>query len=379
MRPAYLCAIAAASTLTLACDDDGSTDGEGGSGAADTTSSAPNGPATSGTQSTGTQSTGSQSTGTDATTTGTGGGPPGTITIVGSGFGTKASPGPILYDDFEAGALGSKIESQPAVVGSWESGAGSTVPEYSDVTVRTGARASRHAFNPTDYNASLAKNVALTTLYLDYWTFVEPLDDSPSGFSRNWKPYRFYGADDALQSGITSLSGNASAITYFTDLDNGNDVGEWTDGYPVGTWFHIQTWIRVNDVGQANGTLGVRVDAEVSGVENAELRGQDAPLDQLRIGHYWATDPVPEWPYENSGANVYVDDVYLDSTWQRVEVGDADTYEAVQHREIQLVTAWSDTEVTFELSKGTLPSGPAWAFVIGEDGSVLATQAITLP
>ena len=108
------------------------------------------------------------------------------------------------------------------------------------------------------------------------------------------------------------------------------------------------------------------------------MRGDNAPLDQVRIGHYWATDGISGWPHDNSGANVYVDDVYFDTTWARVEVGDAATYAASTHREIQIVTAWSDTAVSFTPRRGTLPAGPAWAYVIGSDGNVLATQAVTL-
>jgi hypothetical protein len=47
-------------------------------------------------------------------------------------------------------------------------------------------------------------------------------------------------------------------------------------------------------------------------------------------------------------------------------------------RRAELVTSWSDTEVSFVPRKGTLPAGQAWAFVIGEDDQVKASQAITL-
>jgi hypothetical protein len=228
------------------------------------------------------------------------------------------------------------------------------------------------------YNASLAINADVQVAYLDYWTRVVPASAAPEQFSRNWKPFRFYGADDALQSGITSLSGNEAGIVYFSDADNGNDFTEWTAGFPVDAWFHVQAWIRLNDVGQANGTLMAIVGDQTAGTTGADLRGQDVPLEQLRIGHYWATDGVPEWPYENEGADVFIDDVYFDRSWARVEVGNAPTYEAATHREIQLVTAWSDTAVTFTPRRGTLPAGQAWAYVIGEDGSVQATEEIVL-
>jgi len=102
-------------------------------------------------------------------------------------------------------------------------------------------------------------------------------------------------------------------------------------------------------------------------------------MNQVRIGHYWATDSVSGWPHTNPGADVYVDSVYFDTSWARAELGDAADYESCAHREIQLVTAWSDSEVTFTLLRGSLLAGPAWAFVIDETDTVRASAELTLP
>jgi len=66
------------------------------------------------------------------------------------------------------------------------------------------------------------------------------------------------------------------------------------------------------------------------------------------------------------------------SGWARVAVGDAADYGSCTHREIQLVTAWSDTEVTFTVQQGSLPAGPAWVFVIDDSNEVRASEPITL-
>jgi len=313
-----------------------------------------------------------------SSTGGAGGSTQRSITISGTGFGTKAQAGPVLFDDFESGTTGNQLENQAATIGKWQTGAGSANPVYTDSVVRSGARACKTPFTATDYNSSLCLNLDFTVAYLDYWTYVAPLDALPHGFSRNWKPFRLYGASDGIQSGITSLSGNQNGIAYFLDTAGGVDVTKWIAGYPVGTWFHIQYWLRMNDLGVSNGAVRVRIDEQKAGASSIVLRKTNAPMDQLRIGHYWATDPVAEWPYSNSGASVYVDDVYFDTSWARVELGDAADYAATKHREIQIVTSWSDSAVSFVPRRGTLPPGPAWAFVIGEDDSVLATEAVTL-
>ncbi len=304
---------------------------------------------------------------------------PTTVTITGKGFGTKRRPGPLLFDDFESGAPGAGIENQPAVIGTWQTGTGSEGPAYTDEVVRTGASASKNAFTPSSTNSSLAQNLEFSVAYLDYWTYIEPLDASPEGFTRNFKPFRFYGQSDNLQAGTTTLSGNTAAIVYFDIVNTEDGFTEWIEGYPVGTWLHLQFWLRLNDDGQSNGVVRLRVDDVDSGASDLWLRPGDTPLDQVRIGHYWACDGVGEWPYDNPGANIYIDDVYFDDTWARVEVGDAPEYANVMRREIQIPTSWTDTEITFELSPGTLPSGPAWAFVLGPDDSVLASKEIAIP
>ena len=50
----------------------------------------------------------------------------------------------------------------------------------------------------------------------------------------------------------------------------------------------------------------------------------------------------------------YWDDVYIDTTQARVEIGDAPTYAASRHREIQLPTAWSDSSITRHGEPGQL-------------------------
>lgn len=303
------------------------------------------------------------------------------ITVQGSGFRDKSQPGPVLYDDFESGSVGASIENQPAVIGQWETGAGSANPEYTDAQVHEGQRACLNPFTEQVYNSSLAINLDFEKAYLDFWVRSEPLDPTePDGLTRNWKPFRLYGNNDEMQSGVTMLNGAESMIVYFLDSGSGTDVTEWygSPTHPRREWFHIQYWLELNDVGSADGAVRALVAGQLDGAADVEMRAANVPMNQVRVGHYWATDSVAGWPYTNPGADIYVDSVYFDTSWARVELGDAADYGSCTHREIQLVTAWSDTEVTFTVQQGSLPAGPAWVFVIDETDEVRASQAITL-
>jgi len=301
------------------------------------------------------------------------------LTVEGTGFGTKAAGPPVLWDDFESGAPGTQVENQDAVHGTWQTGAGSPNPVYSTAVAREGSQSCLHPFTGATYNSSLSLNLPVTKAYLDYWVYVDPLDPSyPEGLSRNWKPFRLYGDDDRLQAGFAFLNGDTATIAYFFQTGV-TDTNEWfAAGWSRQEWIHIQYWLELNDPGMANGSYKAMWNGHSAGESNLELRTGSASMNQLRIGHYWATDPVPGWDYTNPGANIYNDSIYFDTSWARVEIGDNPDYDACTHREIQVVTEWSDTRVRFELQRGTLAPGSYWVFVIDEENAVRAAEPIHL-
>jgi hypothetical protein len=300
------------------------------------------------------------------------------VTIEGAGFGSKDLAGPVLWDEFEGGALGTPIENQDAVYGTWQTGAGSSNPRYTADVKRVGTQSCLHPFSRSVYNSSLSLNLEFAKAYLDFWVYVDPIDETyPDGLSRNWKPFRLYGDSDQLQSGLTFLNGDTAAIGYFYESRGTRDTQWFTAGWPRREWIHIQYWLELNDPGDSNGSFGVRWSDHSTG-DLGELRLTSAPMNQVRIGHYWATDPVPEWDYTNPGANVYNDSVYFDTSWARIEIGDRAVYDECTHREIQIAEEWSDHRVRFEPRRGTLPSGTHFVFVIDEQNVVRTTEPIEL-
>lgn len=68
------------------------------------------------------------------------------------------------------------------------------------------------------------------------------------------------------------------------------------------------------------------------------------------------------------------DDVYIQvGGWARVEIGNASTWAACTHREVQLPTAWSTTEITYTEQQGSLPDGTAYLYIVDENGDVNAS------
>ena len=273
-----------------------------------------------------------------------------TVTIAGSGFGTKSTVAPVLWDDFEKGNNGSLIQNNNAQIGKWDSGAGSEVVTYSTTKSRTGTKSSYHDFI-NNYNASLAKNMAFSRLYMDFWVAVDYVDRP----ARNFKPWRLYGADDSLQLSYVWLC-DSQLIQRDSAGWSQADWGGPT--YSKGKWMHMQLVYQESSPNGSDGTIRHAVDSVTAGLNSGSIltRKQNASFGQIRIGHYWSREAVDACA-SNGGARVYVDDVYIDTSWARVELGNASTYSASTHREIQVPTAWSNGSVAVKFNPGTFTAG----------------------
>jgi len=100
------------------------------------------------------------------------------------------------------------------------------------------------------------------------------------------------------------------------------------------------------------------INSEVAGLDSSGVLTENGPahFDQIRIGHYWDQASDASCP-GNGGALVYVDDVYIDTSWARVELGNASTYAASTHREIQVARTWADGSVSVNFNPGTFAAG----------------------
>jgi len=272
-----------------------------------------------------------------------------TVTITGSGFGNKPQAQPVLWDDFEGGAIGKQIQDVAAAVGHWDTGSGSANVTYTNVKSHGGKMASRHNFMDF-YDASLSKNMPFTRLYMDFWMLAHYVDRH----SRNFKPWRFYGDNDNYQLDYVWLCN--SNLMNRVQANANLETGTWGGPlYSKDRWMHFQVVYNESSPGQANGTVRHYIDSQVAGLDSGAVLTEkvSARFDQIRIGHYWDKAPDTSCP-ANGGAFVYVDDVYIDTSWARVELGDAPTYAAATHREIQVASAWADgsVSVTFMSANG---------------------------
>ena len=319
------------------------------------------------------------------------------VQIAGSGFGPKSAAAPLRWDNFENGTNG-------AVIGNgWSYTTGCNPkpchpPIYSSAVTRAGSmRSIRANFDdggrtdcpdPEGCNWSSSfgvtangsytnpvSNLQLPVIYVDTWVHYAPATPEP----RNVKLIRVH-----TNSYQPNLYFNIYCLTDIDGARLGQDGGgtnvvlpssPWRgSSFFKGNWRHIQMYLVQSSPGIADGTAIVTIDGvtSVNRVGNFMTRTDASQhWDTVWIGNYAGHNALYSCLASPGNTYVYWDDAYVDTTRAHVEIGDADTYGACTHREIQIPTAWSSNSITIQANQGSFPSlANAYLYVVDRDGAV---------
>ena len=300
-----------------------------------------------------------------------------TITINGASFGTKASAAPLVWEDFSDGAV------DPALVnkgpGPAEINGDNLRHPFSSRNVRADYKTAGAFFG---YDAATAPK-----WFVQYWIKLAP--------NWHWGTTGFGGDDDGLANVkffrmFPKGARNYANVGYSTHGFVGGDVlrfvenGEQTylgvNGqglFTPGEWHCVQVQYGENNgAGQPNGTMrlwvdGVLQDATTTLDTNPVADGEPVDKRPYVIGFYDSWDPSDK-PVDNMYA--YYTDLYVDSSWSRVELGNAPTYAGSTHREMLIPTAWSGSSITARVTQGAFrPGDKAYIYVVDDSGKVNAT------
>jgi hypothetical protein len=132
-------------------------------------------------------------------------------------------------------------------------------------------------------------------------------------------------------------------------------------------WYHWQIELLNNDIGSANGEFRVWRNGTLLAEDyNLEIRlTGDNHFKSFWLGRYLGN-------YEGELSNtLYYDEVYLDDSWARVEIGNASTWSGCTHRETQIPSSWSSSSIAVTVNQGTFAdSAGAYLYVTDDDGNV---------
>ncbi len=345
------------------------------------------------------------------------------ITISGSGFGTKIAVGgivgpPVLWDNFEDGANGQLLQPTTA---KWDRirSDNTSGPRYyqgaidGSMGVRTGSGIVDGVTGGT--TRTMIEDDEYRHLYLDYYIKAvrgEGLLQRSSKQVMIWSANAGISEDGPNTAFWQITQGGDEPPFAFSEYSCGNEPVSITynNGWGVNEFLtprHVQIEYRrpTNIVGSPDyhGTLRIWYDGIL--VTNRSTFGSYSCdpdrnyLDNLYIGHYQdvdsAIEPIYKWiscpgdsrcdqcPAGASGCSVvndnwlparqdefFYDNIYIDKSIARIEIGNASTYGASTRREIQVPTSWGST-IQFTANKGGFSSGQTvYLYVIDSNGNV---------
>lgn len=320
----------------------------------------------------------------------------GSITVNGTGFTTKSTAAPLVWDDFESHTTGALVSA----TGTWsiDSDESSTYqPKISTSNQRTGSTKSvLVTLNQGDISGSTYQhdlfykdNLAFSSkIYVDMWVRLndgEAVGNGGDG-SNNYqiKLWRLACAL-AVPNEYPTISlfhwqeaGSTGRYGYYQFTREGS-VGVWTDYFTAltqDTYTHFQMIVEPGTLGNADGNVRIYHNGALAAEKlNTQLlftTGRN--FDMIRLGEY-----VGNYSSISVAPTTNFDDVYIDNSEARVEIGNASTYSASTHREIQIPSAWSTTAATVTVNAGSFPNGqPAYLFVIDSSGAASLGYPITL-
>lgn len=312
-------------------------------------------------------------------------------TITGTGFGTKATAAPQIWDTFSGGTngatIGGKAPTQTTLSGgsfTWGTTAagGILTPVYSNALTRGGRTLS--ALSPMDtaqWNCSLSYSNAQTEWYGSWWVYYNHYAGS---VSRNTKPIEHYGgAGDCaiVYSGWGDVS-DSSHRTNMIDSCNG-----WTDPSPsyggpntptfYEQWMKLEFYLKQSS--SSNGAFKVWVTQASTGRvlqlnrDPAKTNNGQQITQWTMLGAYCDSSPA------DRKYRIYGSDFYIDNTQARVMLGNANTLAASTILEHQIPSAWTDTSITVSVNKAGLSDGTVYLYVFDSAGLVNSTgYAVTI-
>jgi hypothetical protein len=283
-----------------------------------------------------------------------------TVEVNGGSFGSKSTAKPWTFDDHDHGSIGATVSSVESSLcsnsGSWST---SGSPVYSNANLRSGnsTRSVKHKYDDNNgtFGSKYYKSLnGASSFYYSVWMWINETSAPNPTSNRNVKLMRVYGGDGAQ---ILYVSFDNSWYNHYDSKTN----------YVDGGWSALpkSRWIRLEITADTHSGSTMRLsDPTGKKVITNTVSSGGGSFYQVITGDY---------ARRSSGGNYtwYTDDVYIDTTQARVELGDASTWSGSVHREIQIPTSWQSNKISFVFNPGSFNGGnTAYLYVVDSNGNV---------
>lgn len=301
-----------------------------------------------------------------------------TIEINGNGFGAKLVAAPLIWDDFENGTVGETVRNGWSRQREKE-----THPIYTDV--QKYGKGNLSVTNHIEPNANNAPGCEFCGAYKVvpesfelYTSYRFRLDATGNDYlilklarlasTPNYGGVDYYNGTGTLKYQYQPMN-DWGYVNLETSPDT--DIQVTCTGTPAGEWHRVEMYYKLSQpAGTANGEAWIVINNETNSrfvrknIVTLE-EGYESKLHSLLLPLMGAN------PREDGKFDLYVDDVYLDNSLARVEIGNASTWSGSTHREIQIPSSWSPDAINVDVNLGAFEEGDeAYLYVVDEDGNV---------
>jgi len=310
------------------------------------------------------------------------------VTIAGVSFGAKATAAPLKFETFEGGTVGDLLgDSFWYLTGNVPSRP--TPPVYSTTNSRSvySPQTAKFAiFGPETERYLYSQNMSFASnkVFIDYWTWWD-LPTLVTNQDYQIKTVRFSsGETNIYPGGFLDNFYHASSNnmeTYFELRKDGvcADAGmRRRDGSDLveNAWNHVQMLVTINDYAMTDGTMEWWLNGSYMGKNTGIRLGctNSPTVKKVFIGGYLDNRDTGQ----TMAATLYYDDVYIDNSHARVELGDNPVYANCTHREIQIPSAWTSSSITATINTGSFANGTAYLFVVDGTGRASSGKQVTI-
>lgn len=289
------------------------------------------------------------------------------LTILGSGFGSKGANVPILWDTVENQYPG-LTNGQTIPTGSgypWEHNAAArNLIKYCSTAIEQRGRYSSSCYKASNTsNASLwgHKVEGATYLYVSWWWKTA---NDVSGTNHSSKFLRLSDSTDIPNATFSWTQMQNYVYDATSSCMPGYCTNVWVGTAPsVNQWHFFEAYFD-----SENMTYTLRVDNS-SIVSNKSFSPGSLVFDYVwKVGFDGGGDTPPL-------ITSWMDDIYIDNTPQHAVIGNASTYDGCNHLEVQPTTEWNSNgqSVTIKVNQGSFLDGQtAYLYVFDLNGSVNA-------
>lgn len=309
------------------------------------------------------------------------------VIIAGINFYGKGQGDPFNLDDLEDGVC----DINPTIGPQWSDKGALSIS--TDSLRHSGSSYNAHL----DFDGSAGSGIGHFTgnnsylsrkWYLHYWFMVDENWDwgtttstGTDKYLANIKFYRVWNPGSIAESFFMATQGWVGNVTAETSTNTVEQKWNFESNYPMlwskGNW-HLLQFEYVENVGKKakDGIVRMWRDGRLvfsaDTIQTRDNWSEYRRLYDIGFQNSWDWDEgIDDIEGAQAPNDFYMDDIYTDTTFARVEIGNRGIYDSCTHREIQLVRSWSPTGIVTDYMPGSFEVGDSqFVFVVDAFGNI---------